>query len=433
MTNPWTVTPSLTGLSGMVGGGGTPPEPPAVNATIQWNTAKTAGSNTNTLQIKLPLINTGTYNFQIFWGDGSNSTVTAWDDACTTHTYANSGVYNTTIIGNGTLKGFTFQAASVSTDRKKIIDVSSWGPIELGNGGTGTARGQHFEACSNMKITATDAPNLTNTTSGFQMFYQCGALDANTDLSAWDVSTLINTKEMFAQVPMTGNSLANWNLGNVTDFNGMFKLSDYGGDISGWDVHKGVNFQDMFNGNVSQNSDLSDWSMSNATSLSGMFLTSSFNNNINTWDVSKVTTFFNMFSSGAFNQPISGWSTACATTFQGMFQNNGNFNQPVNTLNTSKITNMTNMFSGASTFDQPCDFNDISKVTFVGFNGFAKNSGMSPTNYDKTLNKWANSSPVANAILVRFDPTKYTAAGAAAREYLVNTKGWTITDGGLEV
>ncbi|HUS38146.1 MAG TPA: BspA family leucine-rich repeat surface protein, partial [Pirellulales bacterium] len=197
------------------------------------------------------------------------------------------------------------------------------------------------------------------------------------------------------------------------------------------DVHKGVNFQDMFNGNVSQNSDLSDWSMSNATSLSGMFLTSSFNNNVNTWDVSKVTTFFNMFSSGAFNQPISGWSTACATTFQGMFQNNGNFNQPVNTLNTSKITNMTNMFSGASTFDQPCDFNDISKVTFVGFNGFAKNSGMSPTNYDKTLNKWANSSPVANAILVRFDPTQYTAAAANAREYLVNTKGWTITDGGL--
>ena len=106
-----------------------PPPPPKFEAT--WTTSLTSTSfytpgnpykvtgATLANQIKLPLLSTGTYDFTIDWGDGSEDTITAWDQAEVTHTYATAGEYTTTIIG--TLKEWSFIG---SGDILKITNIS---------------------------------------------------------------------------------------------------------------------------------------------------------------------------------------------------------------------------------------------------------------------------------------------------------------------
>ena len=74
---------------------------------------------------------------------------------------------------------------------------------------------------------------------------------------------------------------------------------------------------------------------------------------------------------------------------------------------------------------------DVSNVTdFNVFIGATNN--WSTTNYDATLIGWATSGNVANGISFNSGNAQYTLGGAAeaARNTLINTYGWTITDGG---
>ena len=51
-----------------------------------WDTTKTSAGSSTSTQVKLPLVSAGTYNFTVSWGDGSQSTITAWNQAEVTHT-----------------------------------------------------------------------------------------------------------------------------------------------------------------------------------------------------------------------------------------------------------------------------------------------------------------------------------------------------------
>ena len=73
---------------------------------------------------------------------------------------------------------------------------------------------------------------------------------------------------------------------------------------------------------------------------------------------------------------------------------------------------------------------DISNIT--NMNDFMPSTtGMSTTNYNETLISWVAQTPQSN-INVNFGGSQYTLGGAAeaARNTLINTYGWTITDGG---
>ena len=56
-----------------------------------WDTTEDGESNSN--QIKLPLESSGTYNFVVDWGDGSNDTITSYNQDEVTHTYSQGGIY----------------------------------------------------------------------------------------------------------------------------------------------------------------------------------------------------------------------------------------------------------------------------------------------------------------------------------------------------
>lgn len=95
----------------------------------------------------------------------------------------------------------------------------------------------------------------------------------------------------------------------------------------------------------------------------------------------------------------------------------------------SNIVDMSSVMRG-NTYSNNVDFSkwDISKVTdmYYAFPSLQ-------TNYaylDAIYNTWVNLPPKPN-IQINFGAAKYTAAGQAARDTLVNTYAWSIGDGGL--
>ena len=72
-----------------------------------WDTTKTSIGSSTMYQIKLPLEEDGSYDFTVYWGDGSSSDIDTYYTVDTTHTYtiedviASEGVF--TIIISGSL------------------------------------------------------------------------------------------------------------------------------------------------------------------------------------------------------------------------------------------------------------------------------------------------------------------------------------------
>jgi hypothetical protein len=149
-----------------------------------WDTTQITGFSSLSNQVKLPLYSGGTYNFNVNWGDGTSNTITTWNQAEVTHTYAATGIY--TINITGTINGFRFNAGG---DKLKILDIQQWGNLKIGN------LNSYFCGCENLNVTATDAPNLEETTNFNWMFTYCNAF--NGKIGHWDVSHAVNMMERF--------------------------------------------------------------------------------------------------------------------------------------------------------------------------------------------------------------------------------------------
>jgi surface protein len=170
--------------------------------------------------------------------------------------------------------------------------------------------------------------------------------------------------------------------------------------------------------------------ISSLTSFSNAFsfILSDFDIDIGANVTSNVINMSRMFASSPnFNQPLS-FDTSKVTDMSSMFSNASNFNQPLS-FNTSNVTNMNNMFNGASKFNQPLYF-DISSVTSM--QNMLNSTSYSNDNYNNLLIHWAGQSNIQKN--VRFginNTTQYTNQnGKTARDTLINTNSWTITDGG---
>ena len=143
------------------------------------------------------------------------------------------------------------------------------------------------------------------------------------------------------------------------------------------------------------------------------------------FDTSNATTMNRMFYFSAFNKSVSTFNTAKVQDMTEMFKNSA-FNQPVTSFNTSAVTNMSLMFYW-SQFKQSVATFDISNVTSL--TNFAQGCTLSTADYDATLISWAAQS-VKSSLNTDFWISKYSASASTARDHLINTHGWTITDGG---
>ncbi|RLI60441.1 MAG: hypothetical protein DRO88_14385 [Promethearchaeia archaeon] len=395
--------------------------------------------------------------------------------------------------------------------------------------------GSYFKGCQNLNLIATDAPNLTETTSMNQAFRGCINLGNSGNINSWNTSNLIDMSFMFAVSKIDspnsdpedwfyGEStfnfaLDNWNTSSVTNMRGMFSglalfnqpiggwntssVTDmrwmfWGADtfnqpIGNWDTSKVTNMCGMFrsktnfmsslafnqpigNWDVSKVTDMNnmfrgsqfdqpigDWDTSSVTDMNYMFSGSDFNQPIGDWDTSSVTDMSKMFAANDFNQPIGNWDTSKVTDMSGMFWSNRDFNQPIEDWDVSNVLTMRSMFrkqmygnfafdqplgkwdvsnvkdmsgmfrneyGGIVAFDQPLGDWDVSSVTKMEnmFDGMA----LSTDNYNNLLIGWANYSLSSNVIFSG-GQSRYSSVAKNARQHIVDTYGWTITDGGLYI
>ncbi|MFX1320092.1 MAG: BspA family leucine-rich repeat surface protein [Promethearchaeota archaeon] len=330
------------------------------------------------------------------WGDESIDTITIWNQATVTHTYASEGVY--TINITGTIVGWQFNEGG---DRFKILEIQQWGCLRLGNSGG------YFDGCCNLKITAIDSLNLTGTTSLYRAFEECKNLGTSGNMNSWDVSSVTNMHNMFDGASSFNQPLDNWDVSSVTDM------------------------RFMFGGASSFNQPLINWNVSSVTDMRGMFgAASSFNQPLENWDVSSVTDMSVMFDeTPSFNQPLDNWDVSSVTDMGYMFSYALSFNQPLDNWDVSSVTDMGYMFRYAFSFNQPLGNWNVSSVTDM--DGMFYAIALSTSNYDNLLLGWSQLN-LRTGVTFHAGYSKYSSAAADAREFIITQFSWTIMDGGLK-
>ncbi len=215
------------------------------------------------LTVTIPIINTYTYNFTVDWGDGMTTAIAMNNpnNAALTHTYANAGTYDVRIYGD--FPALYFNNAG---DKDKILTVKQWGDIEWHF----VARA--FQGCTNLDITATDVPNLSdNVTSMNGMFDGAQSLVGNEHFNRWDVSKVTDMGGMFQNATNFDGNISGWTVSKVTNMGFMFNgATKFNQNIGNWTVSNVTNMRDMFNGATNFNQDISGWNVSNVTNMSFM-------------------------------------------------------------------------------------------------------------------------------------------------------------------
>ncbi len=353
---------------------------------MQWKTDNTGESNND--QIELPIVAGGTYDFRVDWSDGNIDEITAHTDAARLHTYTASATYDVEISGQ--IKEWDFNAPFGQDDKEKLILISQWSTLQI------LSVNSVFSGCVNMEITATDALDLTFTTSLNDWFNNCDAMTgAAADFSGWDTSGILDMQSMFRNCNIFNGSgigswdtssvtsmasmfvgsatfnqnLNSWDVSNVTGFNGMFSFCDaFDQPLNNWVTTSGTSFQSMFQSALVFNQAISNFDVSGATSMSLVFdRAAAFNQDITGWDVSGVTNFVRTFEgASSFNQAIGGggaWDVGAGTNFTQMFKLTTVFNQPLDNWDMSSALTLTAMFTQAPVFNQSLNSWDVAGVT----------------------------------------------------------------------
>lgn len=311
----------------------------------------------------------------IDWGDGNTTVVTA--SALYSHTYAAStGTYKVVIYGDVLYDWYAY-----NTNTPSVVGVLSYG--HKGD------RIPYFYSPNLTYVPSEISPKLTILSRAFR---NCSSFNSSS-VTSWDTSNVTSMRDMFNNAEAFNQNISSWDVANVTDMQGMFRDT------------------------IAFNQDISSWDVFNVANMSFMFYNADgFNQSLSAWDTSSVTTMDYMFySAGSFNQDITAWDTSNVTSMRYMFQATS-LNKDMGALKINSCVDMTSIFEFAP---------------------------MSTENYSRTLIGFANSHYAGNAQnnvplgagTITYNNTVYTTGNqfndaVSARNYLVNTAGWTITDGG---
>ena len=381
--------------------------------SVKTDNAGTSADN----EFTLPWI--GTYD--VDWGDGNTDTSVVDTQ---THTYASAGTYDVKVTAE---TGQIFFARG-NNDRNKLLDITNWGTCAW------TTMDRAFQGCENLQgVSALDIPNFTNCTHINGMFsnsayYTPGEI---TNISNWNISNITNLNDTFN----------NWKRFNNIPIGNTFNLSD-------WDFSNVTTLRGFIGSNATLNYAILDCTNINLSSLTDgyfafprvkmsnldkMILGSTLpslgilqDNTLGGLDVSSTTNFYTSFRSvNLENQDLSGWDVSSVTQFRETFLGASNI-PDISMWDVSSATTMQSMFQ-YSDIDQDLGSWNIENVS--NFNSFMVGVTLSTPNYDATLVGWAAQTPRLNQS-VGFGNSQYTYEAASARQTLIDTYGWTITDGG---
>ncbi len=284
--------------------------------------------------------NTGTYNYEVDWGDGTVETVTTFNGG--SHAYSSTGVYEVKISGD--FPGFEYGAISGGW-KDYLTKIVQWGNIEW------KSFYRAFTSFNNLTSLPTDYPDISGLTDkrARNMFYSLPKL-TSCDLSNWQ---------------NTGNFVGDA-LGMLYGLNKCTNIN-----LTGWDVSNMTTTQDFMAhcgrtaGGCTVTAPNLDWSGTNT--LYRMFYRACVkaDSDVSNWtlNASGVTLARFLYESGTFSSPtfsavteldMSTWNNTSGITSMQYFQYNGNAVKNINVTNwdTSNVTNMHRAFYGCTKLEE---------------------------------------------------------------------------------
>lgn len=406
----------------------------------EWTTTATDET------IYLPLISSGTYSFNVDWGDGSSDTVTVYNESAKNHTYATAGTYTVTITG--TIAGWDF--SSLSTSRRNLTKILSWGDLQITDD-------RAFYYCSNLTaITATDTIDLSQTTSLRQMFWGCikmtsissfGDTSSVTSFSGTfqycyklikapdglDFSSATYVSTMF-QYCYDLNDISNLDLGTAPT--GLSCLSMFGyctslTSVNDINLTKADNVEDMFLNCsaivTAKNIKLSG--PATGVDADSMFRGCSSLEDVTGLEIDNVDISVSMFRDCSSLDTIPNLTATSLVDGAGMFISCTNL--PDFTISdTDSLDDASSMFVNCTSLTAP-PVTDISALT----DGVNMYSGVTflTTEYDNYLDYLVNTmSPIPINLSINMGSSQYSSGTPTTnRTFLTSApNNWTITDGG---
>lgn len=413
----------------------------------------------------------GTYNYDVTWykkaspspillGSETNLTVSK--------SIKNLIVGDTIIVEiNGNYPHFYINNST--PNRESLVNIVQWGDIQW------ESFKDAMHGCVYLKITATDAPILTNVTDMTAAFASTPSF--NSPIDHWDVSNITNMSYTFYNTSVFNQPLNNWNVQNVIYMTGMFENSKafnqplnswnvqnvlvmhkmfafsafnssindwiplnvfdmshmftwnpvFNQPLDNWNVQSVKNFQSMFSNAYAFNQPLNSWNVSSAEDMGSMF--DVFNQPLNNWNVTNVRNMNYMFYNAyAFNQNINSWNVANVTNMDYMFYNANIFNQPLNNWNVTNVRNMNSMFFYAHAFNQ-----NVGSWNIINANNMTDifaNTKVSYCNFDSIITNWSQL-PVQNNISLGSHPLahypRHSTTGTTPINSLTTNHNWTIS------
>ncbi len=299
-------------------------------------------------------------------------------------------------------------------------DIGNWDVSNVNDMSTMFSQAINF----NQNIGNWNTSKVVNMTGIFTL-----ARKFNQDIGNWNTSNVQYMTDVFYGATDFNKYIGNWNTSKVIGMSGMFKgAENFNQDISNWDTSKVGSTRAMFSNAKNFNQDITNWNTSNVNEMAEMFESAiKFNQNIGNWNTSKVTSMFRMFYGATnFNQDIGNWNTSKVRLIFDMFKDATSFNQNIGNWDVSSAISMYDMFRGAINFNQNIGNWNIKSATTI--EGMLYNSNINCLNYNKLLIGWANNPNIPNNLKLTDSNHTYSSQEAVnARNYLINTKGWTIT------
>lgn len=159
----------------------------------------------------IPTQDVGTFDATVDWGDGTTSTITAYNDADLTHTYAAAGTHRIRI--SGSFPNIYFSGAG---DRLKVVGIGNWGDVGW------TRLNSAFYGCSNMQFgLQLGHCNTSSVTTMNSMFQGCTSL-TSLDVSGFDTSSVTNMSNMFfGCTSLASLDVSGWNITSLTAATGF--------------------------------------------------------------------------------------------------------------------------------------------------------------------------------------------------------------------
>ncbi|MDD9908757.1 MAG: BspA family leucine-rich repeat surface protein, partial [Ahrensia sp.] len=374
----------------------------ATGFVTTWNV-----NNGETLEL---LVNAGSDNYTIYWGDG---TVTENASGNVSHTYTSDGPHTVSIVGD--LAGFAFNNGGNIDD---LASIEQWGNVAFEN------MSFAFEGADNITYNATDNPDLSGVSSLREMFKDSNFTG---DVSGWDVSNVTDFLGIFRGAASFNSDIGGWDVSNGQDMRSMFwDATSFNQDIGGWDVSNATTMQSMFQNASAFNQDISGWETGNVTNMVSMFQNAgSFNQDINTvigggnnggtaWDVSGVTALNHMFqNASAFTGDIGDWDTSNVTNMFATFAFASSFNSDISGWDVSSVTTMDSLFEGATSFNIDIGSWDVSAVAnmnelFASATSFNQDIGSWDTSNVTTMQSMFNNADAFNQDLNAWDVSSVT-------------------------